>query len=184
MLSGNPWDGATQRVPVVVAHEVWPGRHVHAVRASELASEVRRQLRPALTVSGWALYAQELMADEGYFTSLETRLLHLVDMLHRAVQVDIDVGLHTRGMTPQEAIDELVKRVPIDRRQAEAEVRHYCETPTHALCHAVGRRALRELREAAESQRGAGYSLRAFHDEVLSYGGLPVSLIRWGMGID
>ena len=184
VLSGNPWDGATSRVPVVVAHEVWPGRHVHAVRASELASEVRRQLRPAFTISGWALYAQELMADEGYFASLETRLLHLVDMLHRAVQVDLDVGLHTRGMTPQEAIDELVKRVPIDRRQAEAEVRHHCETPTHALCHAVGRRALRELREAAESQRGAGYSLRAFHDEVLSYGGLPVSLIRWGMGID
>ena len=184
VLSGNPWDSARHRIPVVVAHDVWPGRHVHAVRAAELASEVRRQLVPALTVNGWALYAQELMSDEGYFASLETRLLHLVDMLHCAVQVDVDVGLHTRGMTPQEAIEELVKRVPIDRRQAETEVRAHCETPTHALSHAVGRRALRELREAAEAQRGAGYSLRAFHDEVLSYGGLPVSLIRWGMGID
>jgi len=184
VLSGNPWDNATHRIPVVVAHEVWPGRHVHAVRAGELASEVRRRLTPALTVDGWALYAQELMAEEGYYASLETRLLHLVDMLHYAVQVDLDIGLHTRGMTPQEAIEELVKRVPIDRRQAEAEVRHHCETPTHGLCPAVGRRALRALREAAESQRGTAYSLRAFHDEVLAYGGLPVSLIRWGMGID
>jgi uncharacterized protein (DUF885 family) len=87
-------------------------------------------------------------------------------------------------MTPQEAIDELVKRLPIERRQAEAEVRQYCQTPTYPLCHAVGRRALRGLREATEAQRGASFSLRGFHDEVLSYGGLPVPLIRWGMGID
>ena len=184
LLSGDPRDHATHRIPVTVAREVWPGRHVHAVRTRQLASEVRRQLTSTLTISGWALYAQELMADEGYFRSLETRLLHLVDMLHRAVQVDIDIGLHTRGMTPQEAITELVTRVPMDRREAEAEVRWCCEVPAQALCHAVGRRALRELREAAESQRGAAFTMRGFHDEVLSYGGLPVSLIRWGMGLD
>ena len=86
-------------------------------------------LRPSLTVSGWALYAQELMAEEGYFTSLETRLLHLVGMLQHAVQVDLDIGLHTRGMTPQEAIDELVKRIPIERRQAEVEVRRVLRGP-------------------------------------------------------
>ena len=63
-------------------------------------------------------------------------------------------------------------------------MRGYCEAPAQALCHAVGRRALDELRDAAQAQRGADFSMRAFHDEVLSYGGLPVSLIRWGMGID
>ncbi len=183
LLSGDPWDYATHRIPVIVAHEVWPGRHVHAARARQLSSEVRRQLASSLTVSGWALYAQELMAEEGYFKSLKTRLLHLVGMLKHAVQVDLDIGLHTRGMTPQEAIDELVKRIPIERRQAEVEVREYCEAPAQALCHAVGRRALLELREAAEGQREA-FTMRGFHDEVLSYGGLPVSLIRWGMGID
>lgn len=184
LLSDDPEEYATHRIPVIVAHEVWPGRHVHAARARELTSEVRRTLTPSLTVNGWALYAQELMDESGYFKSPETRLLHLVSLLKHAVQVDIDIGLHTRGMTPQEAIDELVKRVPIERRHAETEVRACCELPAQALTHAVGRRALRALRESAEGQRGTTFSLRGFHDEVLSYGGLPVSLIRWGMGID
>ncbi len=184
ILSGDPREYATHHIPVVVAHDVWPGRHVQAARVRQLGSEVRRHLASSLTVQGWALYAQELMAEEGYYQALETRLLHLVDMLQYAVQVDIDIGLHTRGMTPREAIDELVNRVPLDRQRAEATVRRYCETPAQALADAAGRRALRELREAAERQRGAGFSLRRFHDEVLSYGGLPVSLIRWGMGID
>ena len=184
LLSGDPWDSATHRIPVVVAHEVWPGRHVQAMRARHLPSEVRSGLTSALTANGWALYAQELMADAGYYQAPETRLLHLVDMLHRAVQVDIDIGLHTRGLTPEEAITELVTRVPLDRREAEAEVRWCCEVPAQGLSHAVGRRALRELRESAETQRGSAFTMRGFHDEVLSYGGLPVSLIRWGMGID
>jgi hypothetical protein len=184
LLSGDPWDSARHRVPVVVAHDAWPGRHLHAVRASEVASEVRRQLSSTLTMNGWALYAQELMAEEGYYGSLETRLLHLAGMLRYAVQVDIDIGLHTRGMTPRQAIDELVTRVPVERRQAEQDVRRYCEAPAMGLTGAVGRRALVNLRDAARSQRGAAFSIRAFHDEVLSYGGIPVSLIRWGMGID
>jgi len=184
VLGGDLWESARHRVPVVVAHEVWPGRHVHAARARQLASEVRRRLASSLTTNGWALYAQELMAEEGYYTSLETRLLHLVGMLRYAVQVDLDIGLHTRGMTPQEAMGELVKRVPVTRHQAETEVRRYCELPASGLSDAVGRRALSDLRDAARTQRGADYSPRAFHDEVLSYGGIPVSLIRWGMGID
>ena len=154
------------------------------VRASQLPSEVRRRLTSTLTMNGWALYAQELMADVGYYMDLETRLLHLVGMLRAAVQVDLDIGLHTRGMTPTDAMDELVRRVPVTRRQAELDVRRFCETPATALTDAAGRRALRELRDAAQAQRGADFSLRAFHDEVLSYGGIPVSLIRWGMGID
>jgi len=184
VLTGDLWDSARHRIPVVVAHEVWPGRHAHAARARQLDSEVRRRVTSTLTMNGWALYAQELMADEGYYASLETRLLHLTGMLRYAVQVDLDIGLHTRGLRPQDAMDELVKRVPVTKRQAEADVRGFCETPAVALSDAVGRRALRDLRDAARTQRGEGFSLRAFHDEVLSYGGIPVSLIRWGMGID
>ena len=123
------------------------------------------------------------MADGGYFADLETKLLHLVGVLRCAVQVDLDVGLHTRGMTPSEAMDELVKRVPVTRRQAELDIRRYCETPALALAEAVGRRALGGLR-TRHVRSAAPISPCAFHDEVLSYGGLPVSLIRWGMGID
>ena len=184
VLTGDPWESARHRVPIVVAHEVWPGRHVHAVRTAECESDVRRLLASSLTANGWALYAEELMAEEGYYSSLETRLLHLAGLLRYTVQVDLDIGLHTRGMTPAEAMDELVRRVPVEREQAERDVRRFCEAPAQGLTDAVGRRALREMRDAARAQRGAAFSLRAFHDEVLTYGGIPVSLIRWGMGID
>ncbi len=151
VLAGDRWDSARHRIPVVVAHEVWPGRHAHTVRASQLPSEVRRRLTSTLTMNGWALYAQELMADVGYdiLDPLQLRL-HLVGMLRAAVQVDLDIG-HTRGMTPTDAMDELVRRVPVTRRQAELDVRRFCETPATALTDAAGRRALRELRDATSA---------------------------------
>ena len=170
---------------MVVAHEVWPGRHVQAARARQLASEVRRRLTSSLTTNGWALYAQELMAEEGYYTSLETRLMHLVGMLRYAVQVDLDIGLHTRGMTPAggdgrtgqtRAGDQAPGRdgsAPVLRVAGERDFRTRWGGARCATC--VTRR---------RTQRGADYSPGAFHDEVLSYGGIPVSLIRWGMGID
>ena len=70
-----------------------------------------------------------------------------------------------------------------ERANAEAEVRRYCAWPTYQLCYATGRRELLQLRDDFRAARGDAYSLRAFHDAVLSYGGLPVSLTRWGLGL-
>ena len=95
----------------------------------------------------------------------------------------LDVGLHTRGMTPDQAMDLLVDRVGMDRSQAEAEVSRYCAWPTYQLCYAVGRREILQLRDAWRARAGPGGELREFHDAFLAWGGLPVSLIRWGMGL-
>jgi uncharacterized protein (DUF885 family) len=77
----------------------------------------------------------------------------------------------------------MMDTLDLARDSAEAEVRRYCCEPANALCYAVGRRELIRLREDWRRRAGPGYSLRKFHDEVLSYGGLPVSLMRWGMGL-
>jgi uncharacterized protein (DUF885 family) len=93
-------------------------------------------------------------------------------------------------MTPAEAVRYLTDHLPIERRQAEAEVRRYCAYPTYQLSYAVGRRELLRLRDAYGAGSGAGSgaaggaALRQFHDELLRYGGLPVSLVRWGMALD
>ena len=99
------------------------------------------------------------------------------------MRIVLDVGLHTRGMTAQEAVEYMVKALPIERANAEAEVRRYCAWPTYQLCYAVGRRELLRLREAYQAREGAAFSPRRFHDELLTYGGLPVSLARWGMDL-
>jgi uncharacterized protein (DUF885 family) len=166
-----------------VVHEGYPGHHVQLLTAQRLGSEVRRHLWTPVMVEGWALYGEQLMADEGFARGPEERLFQLVNLLWRAVRIVLDTGLHTRGMTPVEAVDYMVAHLPIERTSAEAEVRRYCAHPTYQLCYAVGRRDLLALRDAYRARAGADFTLRAFHDELLSYGGLPVSLVRWGMGL-
>jgi uncharacterized protein (DUF885 family) len=85
-------------------------------------------------------------------------------------------------MTPAAAVLYLLEKVPLEPAEALAEVRRYCGTPTYPLCYAVGRREILSLRSDYLARRG-GASLRSFHDELLSYGGFPVSLARWGMGL-
>ncbi len=167
-----------------VAHYTWPGHHLQVAGAQRLGREVRRHVMSPLTVDGWAQYAEDLAAEEGVYRDDAARLLWLVGLLWRVVRVDLDVGLHTRGLAPSEAVQELVTRVGMDRGSAEAEVRRYCMHPTYQLCAAVGRRELLQLRADVRAREGANFSLRRFHDNVLLFGGLPVPLIRWGLGLE
>jgi uncharacterized protein (DUF885 family) len=87
-------------------------------------------------------------------------------------------------MTPADAAARLAGRIPMERTAAEAEVRRYCAWPTYQLCYAVGRREILHLRERWRARVGADAPLRSFHDALHSYGGLPVSLASWGLGLD
>jgi uncharacterized protein (DUF885 family) len=164
-------------------HEGYPGHHLQIGHALNLSSETRRNIWSPLTVEGWALYCEDLMAEQGFYRTDEERLFQRMHLLWRAVRVLLDVGLHTRGMTIDQAIDMLVSRLHIERANAEAEVRRYCAWPTYQLCYATGRRELLQLRDDYRATKGEAYSLRAFHDAVLSYGGLPVALTRWGLSL-
>lgn len=170
-------------IPVLIAHEVYPGHHLHLLTMEGLGSEVRRHIWTPIMVEGWALYCEQMMAEVGYYQSDQTRLFQLVNLLWRAIRVVLDVGLHTGGTSPSEATNYLVEHLPIDRRNAEAEVRRYCTMPTYQLCYAVGRREVLSLREAYLTRGGPDASLRRFHEELLSYGGMPVALARWGMDL-
>jgi hypothetical protein len=170
-------------IPVMAAHEVYPGHHLQLLTSEGLDSEVRRHIWSPVMVEGWALYSEQLMGEAGYYGSDEVRLFQLVNLLWRAIRVVLDVGLHTRGMTPAEAVDYMVEHLPIERLSAEAEVRRYCAWPTYQLCYAVGRRELLRLRDAYQEREAASFDPRRFHDELMSYGGIPVSLARWGMDL-
>ena len=87
----------------------------------------------------------------------------------------LDVGLHTRGMSPEEATDYLVDTLAMDRGRAAPEVSRYCAWPTYQLCYAVGRREILHLRDAYRERAGASFQLREFHDRV--------SDLRWAAGV-
>ncbi|HWB41911.1 MAG TPA: DUF885 domain-containing protein [Gemmatimonadales bacterium] len=171
-------------IPSMVAHEAYPGHHLQLVTAQGLRSEVRRHVWTPVMVEGWALYCEQLMDESGYYSDDQARLFRLVNLLWRAIRIVLDVGLHTRGMTPAEAVDYMVEHLPIERANAEAEVRRYCAWPTYQLCYAVGRRELLRLRDAYRERAGTGFAPKRFHDELLAYGGIPVALARWGMELE
>jgi hypothetical protein len=170
-------------IPTMVVHEAYPGHHLQMVTAQGLRSEVRQHIWSPIMVEGWAVYCEQLIGEAHYYRSDAERLFQLVNLLWRAVRIVLDVGLHTRGMTPAEAVEYMVEHLPIERSSAEAEVRRYCAWPTYQLCYAVGRRELLRLRDAYMEREGSAYRARRFHDELMSYGGLPVSMASWGMGL-
>jgi len=172
------------RLAVLAAHDGWPGRHAQAVAAGRTASEVRRWVESPVSVAGWGCYAEELMVEEGPLSSPEDLLSQQVLLLVRALRVVVDAGIHTGQMTPAAALDLLMTRVPMDRHAALAEVRRICASPGAASAYAMGRREFLELRESWRSASGAGAHLKEFHEAVFSYGRMPPTLMRWGMGLD
>jgi hypothetical protein len=180
---GERRDHCTHEIACTALHEGWPGHHLQFLAAQAQDSPVRRVVSSPLTTEGWALYCEELMADLGFLGRPEERFFQRLHLLWRAVRIVLDVRLHTAGMSVEEAVRYLVGTLGIGRPAAEAEVRRYCGAPAYQLCYAVGRREFLRLRDDYRARAGAAFALRTFHDEVLTYGGLPVSLIRWGMGL-
>lgn len=176
-------DHCRYELAATALHEGYPGHHLQLVIAKELRSHTRKNLWTPLTVEGWALYCEDMMGEEGFYASDEELFFQRVHLLWRAVRILLDVGLHTRGMTQAQAVEQMVNDLHIERGNAEAEVRRYCAWPAYQLCYAVGRRELLRLRDDFRKAKGKAFSLRAFHDAVLPYGGLPVTLIRWGLGL-
>lgn len=162
-------------------HEGVPGHHLHMLTAQSLASDVRRLIWTPLTVEGWALYCEDMMAEEGFFQDPAARMMQLVHLLWRAVRILLDIGLHTRNMSPDAAVLYLMDKVPMTAGEARSEVRRYCAMPTYQLCYAVGRHELLALRRDYQARLGSSFTLRRFHDDLMRYGGLPVSLARWGL---
>jgi uncharacterized protein (DUF885 family) len=164
-------------------HEGYPGHHVQFLAAQAQDSPIRKVIGTPLSQEGWALYCEQMMGEEGFYTRPEEAFFQQMHMLWRAVRVVLDVRLQTCGMTVEEAVRYMMDVLDLARASAEAEVRRYCCNPGQALCYAVGYHELMRLRDDWRRRAGGAFSLKTFHDEVLSYGGLPVSLMRWGMGL-
>ncbi|MGB7212769.1 MAG: DUF885 family protein [Gemmatimonadales bacterium] len=174
---------AREELVHVALREVCPGRHLHQAHAAGLYSDVRRLVSTPVSVDGWALYATDLMYQAGFAESVEEEFFHQVAMLHATALVMVDVGLHTRGMTPVEAITFLMDHLPLDRAMALADVRRVAAWPTYGLAAAVGRREIIQLHDAWRARADAESPIRPFHQALLEFGGLPISLARWGMDL-
>ena len=123
------------------------------------------------------------MAESGALGSSEERFFHAYRVLRSAVRLLLDIVVHTKGVSVAAAADRMESELGLSPAEALAEARRCCANPTLGVCEAVGRRELLALREDVRRERGAAFSLGAFHDELLRYGALPTALARWGMGV-
>ena len=180
------WTGGGDRRAIrwLAARLGIPGVHLHHRRSDALAGLVRSHIAASSTASGWGLYAEELLRELGYSPTPDSRLAERVLALGDAHLAVVDLGVHTRQLTPEEAVGHLTTRLPIERAVAEALVRRVACRPTSACAATLGRGELRRLRDDARAAQGSAFDLAGFHEEVFSYGGLPVPLIRWGMDLD
>jgi uncharacterized protein (DUF885 family) len=180
----EPWRlHCRAELPSTALHEGVPGHHLQIVTACRLPRRVRRVLSSPASQEGWALYCENLMAEQGFISDPAARLFQVHHLLWRALRVILDVSLHTKGMTVDAATAILRDELALEESAARAEAVRYCAYPTYQLCYALGRREILRLRDDAREARGAMFSLRAFHDELLTYGALPTPLARWGMGL-
>ena len=181
LLVGDPDRGA---LPWLAARLGVPGLHLHRSRRDALPGLVRRHVTATSTTLGWCLYAPELLPELGFRNEPESRLIERVLLLRDVHLGLVDLGLHTKQLTPDEAVAQLNAQVPGDPATALADVRRLACRPTSGCAALLGRQELRRLREDFLAARGDAGSLEGFHLEVFGYGGLPVPLIRWGMGLD
>jgi uncharacterized protein (DUF885 family) len=159
-----------------VVHETYPGHHLQLSFSRRHPSLARKALGTSLFSEGWGLYSEELMDELGYYTDAE-RMAYLEWVLVRAARVIIDVGLQTKGMTFEQAVGMLEERVHLEKVLAVNEVKRYTMSPTQPLSYLVGREMIVALREKMKQRDGAGFSLKRFHEEVLSHGTIPPGLM-------
>ena len=157
-------------------HEAVPGHHLQMAlqRENRRLPGFRRFAWYNAFGEGWALYAESLGIELGAYGNRHDRLGMLWAELFRAKRLVVDVGLHVRGWTREQAIDYLGE----PRENSEREVERYMAWPGQALGYKIGQLKILELRRRAEAALGARFDVREFHDAVLEEGGMPLSVLE------
>ncbi|MBS7566199.1 DUF885 domain-containing protein [Mucilaginibacter sp. Bleaf8] len=161
-------------------HEAIPGHHyqISLTQENTALPKFRRFGGDNAYVEGWALYCESLGKELGLYQDPYQHMGALGDEMHRAVRLVVDVAIHTKGMTREQAIKYMMDNEPISEQGATAEIERYMGIPGQALGYKIGALKIRELRTKAEKQLGSKFNLADFHDQILKDGSLPLSVLE------
>jgi uncharacterized protein (DUF885 family) len=161
-------------------HEAIPGHHYQNSLQMEdtLLPKFRRFAWYGAYGEGWALYSESLGKELGLYTDPIQYMGALGDEMHRAIRLVVDVGMHLKKMTREQAIKYMLDNEPISEQGATAEIERYIAIPAQALSYKTGAMMIRELRTRYANELGNKFNIAAYHDEVLSGGCLPLEVFE------
>ena len=166
-------------VETTAYHEGVPGHHMQIAIAQELPElpPFRQHEYYTAFTEGWALYSERLGKEAGFFQDPYSYYGHLQDDMLRAIRLVVDTGFHYKHWARQQVVDFFHEHSAIDEPSVQSETDRYMAWPAQALGYKIGQMEILKLRQYAKDQLGDKFNLRAFHDEVLTGGALPLDVL-------
>lgn len=160
-------------------HEAIPGHHMQIDIAQNLPNlpMFRKQPNHTAYIEGWALYAEQLGKDVGFYKDPLSDYGRLSSELFRACRLVVDTGVHYKKWTRQQIIDFMREHSALDEPDIQAEADRYIAIPAQALAYKMGQLKILELRELAKQELGDRFDIKAFHDMILNAGTLPLNIL-------
>ncbi|HEX4701966.1 MAG TPA: DUF885 family protein [Pseudonocardiaceae bacterium] len=165
-------------LPAITVHEVTPGHYAHGRALRGVTGDVRRSLSSAAFVEGWAHYAEELYAEERFRAGDPLYVIGMcVEALLRVTRLACSIGLHTGGMTVEDATARFEEVAFLRGTAARGEARRGTYDPTYGR-YTLGKLEIRRVRELARTTWQGGYTHRRFHDALMALGMPPIGLLE------
>ncbi len=164
----------------VAYHEGVPGHHMQLSVQQQLQGLPKFRLHYLglnAYVEGWALYAEQLGKEVGFYEDPASDYGRLASELFRAVRLVVDTGIHSKGWSRDQVVEFFRKSGAVDEPTIQTETDRYISWPAQALSYKLGQLKFRELRERAQKELGPKFDLRKFHDEMLDGGSLPLDML-------
>jgi uncharacterized protein (DUF885 family) len=165
----------------VAYHEGVPGHHMQLSVQQQLEGLPKFRLHGLgfnAYIEGWALYAEQLGREVGFYQDPVSDYGRLSSELFRAVRLVVDTGIHAKGWSRDQVVDFFRKSGAVDEPTIQSETDRYISWPAQALSYKIGQLKFRELRDRAQKELGPKFDLRKFHDEMLDGGTLPLDMLE------
>ena len=167
-------------IPVLTVHEAVPGHHHQISLAQELENvpNFRNYLSFTAFVEGWGLYSEQLGESMGLYEDPYDKIGQLTYDMWRAIRLVVDTGMHYKDWTRDDAIKLFLENTAKTQQDIENEVDRYIAWPGQALAYKIGQLKIMELRDKAKAELGDNFDIRDYHDFILSFGSIPLSIME------